>query len=157
MIILDLACDLQPKWKSTRSFYGKPFIWCLIHNLGGARGIYGNLSGIANQPVDARNAPGSSMVGIGMTAEAIEHNPVVYDLMVSCLVPMNRAYIVLALSPGSTASTPRKEGRAWEIKSHAMRSPCRHCIDVYMCHSIGCIDARKLHATKPGDKLLSIS
>ena len=85
MIILDLACDLQAKWETTHSFYGKPFIWCLLHNMGGARGIYGNLTGIANQPVDARNAPGSSMVGIGMTAEAIEHNPVVYDLMVSHL------------------------------------------------------------------------
>lgn len=85
MIILDLACDLQAKWETTHSFYGKPFIWCLLHNMGGARGIYGNLTGIANQPVDARNAPGSSMVGIGMTAEAIEHNPVVYDLIVSHL------------------------------------------------------------------------
>ena len=99
MIILDLACDLQPKWETTQSFYGKPFIWCLLHNLGGARGIYGNLTGIANQPVDARNAPGSSMVGIGMTPEAIEHNPVVYDLMVStlCVIQVTQRFEQLQL------------------------------------------------------------
>jgi len=59
------------------------FIWCLLHNYGGTRGIYGNLTTIATSPIDAMNTPGSTMIGVGMTPEAIEHNPVVYDLMVS--------------------------------------------------------------------------
>ena len=55
----------------------------MLHNYGGTRGIYGNLYVIGSSPVVARNTPGSTMVGVGMTPEAIEHNPVVYDLMVS--------------------------------------------------------------------------
>jgi len=55
----------------------------MLHNYGGTRGIYGNLTTIATSPIDAMNTPGSTMIGVGMTPEAIEHNPVVYDLMVS--------------------------------------------------------------------------
>ena len=83
MIILDLNSEQQPLWEQTNSYFGKPFIWCLLHNYGGTRGIYGNLTTIATSPIDAMNTPGSTMIGVGMTPEAIEHNPVVYDLMVS--------------------------------------------------------------------------
>ncbi len=54
----------------------------MLHNYGGARGIYGNLTTIANDIIDALLTPGNTMEGVGMTPEAIEHNPVVYDLMV---------------------------------------------------------------------------
>lgn len=83
MIILDLNSEQDPLWRSTSSYFGKPFIWCLLHNYGGTRGIYGNLTTIAVEPLLALHANGSTMVGVGMTPEAIEHNPVVYDLMVS--------------------------------------------------------------------------
>ena len=83
MIILDLNSEQSPVWSSTKSYFGKPFVWCLLHNYGGTRGIYGNLNVIGSGPITARHTPGSTMVGVGMTPEAIEHNPVVYDLMVS--------------------------------------------------------------------------
>ena len=83
MIILDLSSEQDPIWSKTESFFGKPFIWCLLHNYGGARGIYGNLTTIGNDPIDALMDPNSTMVGVGITPEAIEHNPVVYDLMVN--------------------------------------------------------------------------
>ena len=86
MIILDLNSEESPVWSSTKSYFGKPFIWCLLHNYGGTRGIYGDLSNIGTSPVVSRKTPGNTMVGVGMTPEAIEHNPVVYDLMVSFLV-----------------------------------------------------------------------
>ena len=82
MIILDLNSEVSPIWSKTNSYFGKPFLWCLLHNYGGTRGIYGNLTRIATGPVQALHTPGSSMAGVGMTPEAIEHNPVVYDLMV---------------------------------------------------------------------------
>ena len=83
MIILDLSSDEFPVWSKTNSYYGKPFLWCMVHNYGGVRAIYGNLSTIANDPIEARNTPGNTMVGVGMTPEGIETNPVMYDLMVS--------------------------------------------------------------------------
>ena len=82
MIILDLNSEANPVWTYTHSYFGKPFIWCLLHNYGGVRGIYGNLTNIATEPILARLTNGSTMIGTGMTPEAIEQNPVVYDLMV---------------------------------------------------------------------------
>ena len=82
MIILDLNSEVSPLWPKTNFFFGKPFVWCLLHNYGGTRAIYGNLTTIGTAPLEALNANGSTMVGVGMTPEAIEQNPVVYDLMV---------------------------------------------------------------------------
>ncbi|XP_065187184.1 alpha-N-acetylglucosaminidase-like [Sycon ciliatum] len=81
MIILDLYAEVVPLWLNLGSFYGKSFIWCMLHNFGGRRDLNGNLSHIAHAPHDALNTPGSSMVGIGLTPEAIEQNPVMYELM----------------------------------------------------------------------------
>ena len=92
MIILDLSTEQAPIWSHTNSFFGKPFVWCMLHNYGGIRGIYGNLTTIANNPIDARQAPGSTMVGVGMTPEAIEHNPIMYDLMVRIMC--NKIYFM---------------------------------------------------------------
>lgn len=85
MIILDLNSEQSPLWDKTDSYYGKPFVWCLLHNYGGTRGIYGDLSTIATAPLEALSSPGSTMAGVGITPEAIEHNPVVYDLMVGSM------------------------------------------------------------------------
>lgn len=83
MIILDLNSEVSPIWSKTQSYFGKPFIWCLLHNYGGIRAIYGNLTRIGTGPVEALNTTGSTMTGVGITPEGIEHNPIVYDLMVS--------------------------------------------------------------------------
>ena len=82
MIILDLNSEAGPIWPQTNFYFGKPFIWCLLHNYGGTRGIYGNLDTVATGPISAKQTPGTTMIGTGMTPEAIEHNPVIYDLMV---------------------------------------------------------------------------
>ena len=42
MIVLDLYADIHPVWQRTESFYGQPFIWCMLHNFGGNIGFYGN-------------------------------------------------------------------------------------------------------------------
>jgi hypothetical protein len=80
-LILDLWSEAVPVWSKTQSYYGKPFIWCMLHNFGGNRDLYGNLDVLAQQPIAARAAAGSTMVGTGLTPEAIEQNPVVYELM----------------------------------------------------------------------------
>ena len=82
MIILDLSAEASPIWKRTESFFGKPYVYCLLHNFGGMRGIYGNLDAIGSGPITAATTKGSTFAGIGLTPEAIEQNPVVYDLMV---------------------------------------------------------------------------
>ncbi len=44
------------------SYFGKPFVWCLLHNGGGNRAIYGNLTLIANEPINTMNIPNITMV-----------------------------------------------------------------------------------------------
>ncbi|KAG2244230.1 hypothetical protein Bca52824_093940 [Brassica carinata] len=81
MIVLDLFADVKPIWNTSAQFYGTPYIWCMLHNFGGNIEMYGNLDSISSGPVDARVSENSTMVGVGMCMEGIEHNPVVYELM----------------------------------------------------------------------------
>ncbi|PNY07082.1 alpha-n-acetylglucosaminidase-like protein, partial [Trifolium pratense] len=81
MIVLDLFADVKPIWKTSFQFYGTPYIWCMLHNFGGNIEMYGVLDSIGSGPIDARVSANSTMVGVGMCMEGIEHNPIVYELM----------------------------------------------------------------------------
>ena len=82
VLILDLWAEEMPLWRKTRAFHGKPWIWCMLHNFGGRPGLFGKLKTIAEEPPRALADPGAgNMVGIGLTMEAIENNPIVYELM----------------------------------------------------------------------------
>jgi len=82
MIILDLYSESKPMWNKTEAYYGKPWIWCMLHNFGGNISLYGRMNNVANDPVAAKHDPASGkMSGIGLTPEAIEQNPVMYELM----------------------------------------------------------------------------
>eukprot|EP01116_Phalansterium_solitarium_P003016 TRINITY_DN1344_c0_g1_i1.p1 TRINITY_DN1344_c0_g1~~TRINITY_DN1344_c0_g1_i1.p1 ORF type:complete len:903 (-),score=-53.28 TRINITY_DN1344_c0_g1_i1:721-3429(-) len=80
MIILDLISQHVPIWNTTGFYFGKPFIWCTLHNYGGVRDLYGDMPGTTSKPAKALYKPGSTMAGIGLAMEAIEHNPVFYEL-----------------------------------------------------------------------------
>ena len=49
-----------------------PLVVGMLHNYGGNRGLYGNLSVIANGPVEAMQYPNVTMVATVITPEAIE-------------------------------------------------------------------------------------
>lgn len=80
MLVLDLWSEANPIWKKTKSYFGKPYIWCMLHSFGGSPGLFGDLVSVNSGPSAAR-LNGSSIVGVGLTMEAIEHNYIVYDLM----------------------------------------------------------------------------
>ncbi|XP_023730204.1 alpha-N-acetylglucosaminidase isoform X1 [Lactuca sativa] len=81
MIVLDLFAEVKPIWITSDQFYGVPYIWCMLHNFAGNVEMYGVLDSLGSGPVDARISNNSTMVGVGMSMEGIEQNPVVYDLM----------------------------------------------------------------------------
>ncbi|WP_224998279.1 alpha-N-acetylglucosaminidase [Cesiribacter sp. SM1] len=82
MIILDLWSEKNPMWRKTNAYYGKPWIWNMLHNFGGNVNMYGLMDRVATAPSQALHHPErGKMVGIGLTPEGIEHNPVMYDLM----------------------------------------------------------------------------
>ncbi|TWI93927.1 alpha-N-acetylglucosaminidase [Mucilaginibacter frigoritolerans] len=82
MIILDLATEIEPVWKRTEAYYGKPWIWNMLHNFGGNISMFGRIEEVAKGPAAALHYPTSGkMEGIGLTMEGIEQNPVLYELM----------------------------------------------------------------------------
>ncbi|HLK31410.1 MAG TPA: alpha-N-acetylglucosaminidase [Puia sp.] len=82
MILLDLAAEIELIWKRTQAFYGKQWIWNMINNFGGNINLFGRMDVVANGPALAlANDSSKNMAGIGMTMEAIEQNPVIYELM----------------------------------------------------------------------------
>lgn len=81
MIVLDLFADSIPAFNFTKSFYGQPFIWCMLHNFGGNNGLFGAVERVNSGPFEAEKFPGSTLVGLGIAPEGIEQNPVIYELM----------------------------------------------------------------------------
>jgi alpha-N-acetylglucosaminidase len=78
-----LALDLTgQKWRETQAFWGRPRVAGMLHNFGGRHALGGNLAQIATTaPALLGNpAQGGQLVGIGLFPEAIEHNPLLYDL-----------------------------------------------------------------------------
>uniref|UniRef100_A0A8C4WWI4 Alpha-N-acetylglucosaminidase n=1 Tax=Eptatretus burgeri TaxID=7764 RepID=A0A8C4WWI4_EPTBU len=81
MLLLDLFAEARPVYPSTASFYGQPFIWCMLHNFGGNLGLQGAVEGVNLGPYLARTYTNSTMVGTGLTPEGIEQNEMIYELM----------------------------------------------------------------------------
>lgn len=82
MIVLDLWTECRPAWEKKESFYGKQWIWCMLNNFGGNNLMYGRMDEIANGPANALKHPKSgNLKGVGLTPEAIEQNPVIYEMM----------------------------------------------------------------------------
>jgi alpha-N-acetylglucosaminidase len=81
LLILDLASESLPQWQRTDSYFGKPWIWCQIHDYGGNMGFYGQVMNITVNPIAALNNATSSLVGFGLSMEGQEGNEIVYDLL----------------------------------------------------------------------------
>ena len=82
MILLDLWSENYPVWNKTEAYYGKPWIWCMLHNFGGKISLYGRMDEVAGVPASLLGQPRSGQLcGIGLTPEGIEQNPVMYALM----------------------------------------------------------------------------
>lgn len=50
MVILDLNSEAGVLATKYNQYYGKPWVWNMLHNYGGVRGVYGNLTEIATSP-----------------------------------------------------------------------------------------------------------
>ena len=78
LLVLDLTGE---KWRETKAFWGRPWIVGVLHNFGGRTSTGANLPLIAvNAPTLLAKPEGGHLVGLGVFPEAIEQNPVVYDL-----------------------------------------------------------------------------
>ncbi|RHY35233.1 hypothetical protein DYB32_000292 [Aphanomyces invadans] len=80
LIILDLYSEVVPIWKKSHNYFGKSWIYCVLHNFGGNMGLRGDLPTIGTDPVASRLASNGTMIGVGLTMEGIFQNYIVYDL-----------------------------------------------------------------------------
>lgn len=46
MIVLDLAAEEKPVYPKLNSYFGQPFIFCMLNNYGGRMGLYGHVRNI---------------------------------------------------------------------------------------------------------------
>lgn len=82
MMILDLYGELHPVWKKQSAFFGKPWIWNVLHNYGGRTSMSGKFQDMASNLKDAMNSPGKgNFSGIGMAMEYFGNNPVVEEFV----------------------------------------------------------------------------
>lgn len=86
MIILDLSGEQYEVWKQSPAVAKKGFIWNTLHNFGQNTGLGGDLQGYVDKERSAvslasRSAPNTNLLGLGLTPEGIDQNPVVYELM----------------------------------------------------------------------------
>ncbi|KAL9926875.1 alpha-N-acetylglucosaminidase isoform X2 [Glossina fuscipes] len=79
LLVLDLQSEQFPQYERTHSFYGQPFIWCMLHNFGGTLGMHGSVNAVNTGIREARQMTNSSMVGVGITPEGIDQNYVIYS------------------------------------------------------------------------------
>lgn len=82
MVILELYSENRPRWRDTEAYYGKPWVWNMLHNFGGNNGLFGKASYIAFEPARMLGeAKKGDLSGIGLTMEGTEQNPMIYHLM----------------------------------------------------------------------------
>jgi alpha-N-acetylglucosaminidase len=119
MVLLDLAAEIEPVWKRTNAFYGKPWIWNMLHNFGGNISMFGRMDEVAAAPAESLNDKSSGhMVGIGLTMEGIEQNPVLYELLTEHVwrnepVDLNRWLDFYTMNRYGILDTNAR--KAWEI------------------------------------------
>ncbi len=82
MIIIDLANEFFHGWKQLDGFFGKKWIYSIIHNFGGHNQWFGNLPLYSQDPVKMLSDPEhGNLVGFGISPEGIDNNEVVYELL----------------------------------------------------------------------------
>ena len=100
MLILDLYSEVNPLFNQTESFYGQPFIWCMLGscfmissqkwrqrsrrktlkgNFGGDTGWYGVIPDINDSLEAAQKYPNSTLLGTAIVPEGLFQNEFVYD------------------------------------------------------------------------------
>lgn len=82
ILVLDLWSENNPVWSRTEAYYGKPWLWCMLHNFGGNISLYGRMPVVSTIPAETlRNPDAGNISGIGLTMEGIDQNPAIYALM----------------------------------------------------------------------------
>lgn len=127
LLVLDLTGQ---KWRETQSFWGRPWVAGIIQNYGGRHSLGGNLPQLAaNAPSLLGQPDGRRLVGVGLFPEAIEHNPLLFDLAADLAwhdrVPDLSAWVERYVHARYGRNNPDAQ-RAWatlRVSVYAQKSP----------------------------------
>lgn len=89
LLVLDLFSESRPMWGMDWSSWYRPdgygkhnWIYCMLLNFGGRTGLHGKITPVIDYYFDARtHRNGQNLKGVGATMEAIENNPMMFELL----------------------------------------------------------------------------
>lgn len=79
ILALDLQSEQFPQYQRTQSYYGQPFIWCMLSNFGGTLGMLGSVNIVLQRIRETRANHSMTMLGTGITPEGINQNYGLYE------------------------------------------------------------------------------
>lgn len=89
MIVLDLQSELYPQYNKLESFYGQPFIWCMLHNYGGVIGLYASLEQVNN--VSIKGVCNILLLTFLTGFVKYQHNRIIY--------PVDKSFLLILFRP----------------------------------------------------------
>ena len=130
MVILDLACDFGPTWPRQQAFFGKQWIYSVIHDFGGKTTIAGSLDFFARTAAaTVANAKHGNLVGAGISPEGIETNEVIYELATDAMwtrEPIDLDAWLPAYCLARYGGCPDDMRHAWQLFRTSAYSRDRH-------------------------------
>lgn len=133
LIILDDQADLDPMWKKTNLFQGKPYLWCMMQNQGRNIGMTGSMERVARKPGEKPGDQESGKkIGIGLSMEGLEQNPVMFELMTENVWNEGALNLSSFLKDYSRRRYGQKNGHAemgWKLLSKSVYADTITCRD----------------------------
>lgn len=124
-LILDLSATDHPGWEKDE-FSGVPWVYCMLDMYGGRVSTHGEPEVLAEKIPQARKKA-AHMAGVGLTAEATLHNPLVFDLLFDMAwenEPMDLEEWLSTWLEARYGCLPESAFRAWkELLATAYHSP----------------------------------
>jgi alpha-N-acetylglucosaminidase len=154
MIILDLANEEFQGWKLHRGFYGKQWIYSMIHNFGGNNSMRGRIGFVASDPPSALLSPvKGALVGYGLSPEGLDNNEIMYELgtdMAWTREPLGVQQWVSGYARSRYGKPSANAERAWQLLREAVydRSVGHHMLFAFQYrpslvpHSDASVDPR---------------
>ncbi|EDV26541.1 uncharacterized protein TRIADDRAFT_54660 [Trichoplax adhaerens] len=146
IVILDLFAEVEPQYHRSNSFFGHPFIWCMLNNFGGNAGMYGTFETITEGAISAYDMKNSTMIGTGMAPEGIGNNYIMYDLMAE----MGWRKIAVDVRDWVVVYTERRYGG---LDENIIKAWLRLSETVYNCNDMRQYHCRALPAVRPSLKI----
>lgn len=82
MLVLDYANDYFPVWQKYGAFYGKPWAFGYVPNMGGKTAFTGKLDFYAKRSAEVLKAPDrGKLAGFTLSGEGLENNEMLYELL----------------------------------------------------------------------------